>query len=125
MRGHVLSSVLLPVVAFVGLTVAVLRPLVAGADLARGQSTYRELCAKCHGAKGKGDGREAATLATKPQDLTDCERMKKFGDDELFRAIKEGGEAVKLSDDMPSYSDSLEDDEIQDLVTFVRSLCTR
>jgi hypothetical protein len=51
--------------------------------------------------------------------------MKKFADDELFRAIKGGGEAVGLSDDMPSYSDSLEDDEIQDLVAFVRSLCTR
>ena len=102
-----------------------LPPRAARADPARGQLTYKELCAKCHGAQGKGDGREAATLATKPKDLTDCERMKKFPDSELFKAIKEGGRAVGLSDDMPSYADALEDDEIQDLVEFVRSLCPK
>ena len=120
---HVPSSLLLPALALVALPAALALPLAARADLARGQATYKELCAKCHGAQGKGDGREAATLATKPQDLTSCERMKKFADGDLFRAIKEGGKAVKLSDDMPAYSDSLEDDEIQDLVEFVRTLC--
>lgn len=97
----------------------------AGADIARGKATYKELCAKCHGAEGRGDGREAATLTTKPRDFRDCARMKKFTDAELFGVIKDGGEAAKLSDDMPSYSDAMEDDEIQDLVVFVRSLCPK
>lgn len=95
----------------------------AAADVARGGATYKELCVKCHGAQGRGDGAEAATLKTKPRDFRDCPRMKNFTDAELFRVIKDGGEAGGLSADMPSYSDAMEDDEIQDLVAFVRSLC--
>ena len=97
----------------------------AHSDLARGKDTYKELCAKCHGAQGRGDGREAATLTTKPRDFRDCARMKKFTDGELFRVTRDGGEAGGLSADMPSYSDAMEDDEIQDLVAFVRSLCPK
>lgn len=108
------------VVLAVGLAVA-----PSAADVRRGAATYKELCAKCHGAQGRGDGREAATLKTKPRDFKDCARMAKFADAELFRVIKDGGEAAKLSADMPSYSDAMEDDEIQDLVLFVRSLCPK
>ena len=98
---------------------------VQAQDLARGKSTYKELCTKCHGAGGKGDGKEAATLETKPKDLTDCARMAKFSDAELFRFVKQGGKAAGLSKDMPAYADSLEDDEIQDVVAFLRTLCAR
>ena len=84
------------------------------ADVARGKATYNELCAKCHGPSGKGDGKEAATLATKPKDLSDCQRMSGFTDDQLFKVIKQGGAAGGLSKDMPPYADALEDDEIRD-----------
>ena len=100
-------------------------PFAAGPDLERGKTTYKELCAKCHGSGGEGDGKEASTLNTKPQDLTDCIRMAKFNDEQLFRAIKEGGPAIKLSKDMPSYSESMEDDEIHDVLAFIRTLCVR
>lgn len=100
-------------------------PLWAEPDLERGKATYKELCAKCHGPGGKGDGKEAATLKTKPQDLTNCVRMVKFGDEQIFRAIKDGGPAIGLSKDMPAYAEALEDDEIQDVVFFVRMLCVR
>ena len=95
----------------------------AGPDVGRGKSTYGELCAKCHGSSGKGDGKEAATLATKPKDLTDCKRMSGFTAEQLFKIIKEGGSAGGLSKDMPSYTDSLEDDEIRDVLAFTRGLC--
>jgi mono/diheme cytochrome c family protein len=94
-------------------------------NLDRGKSTYQELCSKCHGSGGKGDGKEAATLATKPKDLSECPRMAGFTDDQLFRIIKEGGPAAKLSKDMPPYRDALEDDEIRDTLAYVRSLCPR
>jgi cytochrome c oxidase cbb3-type subunit 3 len=100
-------------------------PRSAGPDLDRGKATYKELCAKCHGSGGKGDGKEASTLNTKPQDLTNCVRMATFNDEQLFRAIKEGGSAIKLSKDMPSYSESMEDDEIHDVLAFVHTLCVR
>ena len=94
-------------------------------DLERGRSTYKELCAKCHGSTGKGDGRESGTLKTKPKDFTDCERMAKIDDETRFKVVKGGGKKAGLSKDMPSYSEALEDDEIQDVLAFVRTLCPR
>ena len=97
----------------------------ADPDVGRGKATYGELCAKCHGAGGKGDGKEAATLATKPKDFTDCARMAKSTDEQLFKIVKGGGVAADLSKDMPPYGDALEDAEIRDTIAFIRSLCPR
>lgn len=35
-----------------------------------GEALYKEFCAACHGATGRGDGPAAAGLARKPADLT-------------------------------------------------------
>ena len=93
------------------------------ADLAATKKEFVRFCAKCHGNEGKGDGPQADALTTKPRDFTDCARMKTISDDTIFTAIKEGGEAVHLSKDMPAWKDGMEDDEIHDLVAYVRSLC--
>jgi mono/diheme cytochrome c family protein len=95
----------------------------AAADLAAAQKNFKTFCSKCHGAEGKGDGAEAATLTTKPRDFSDCARMKAITDETLFTAIKEGGEAVKLSKDMPAWKEGMEDDEIRDLIAYVRAFC--
>ena len=94
-----------------------------GGDLAATKKEFVRFCAKCHGNDGKGDGPQADALTTKPRDFTDCGRMKTISDDTIFTAIKEGGEAVHLSKDMPAWKDGMEDDEIHDLVAYVRSLC--
>ena len=95
----------------------------AAADVAATRKEFVKFCSKCHGPEGKGDGPQADALTTKPRDFTDCARMKAISDDTLFSAIKEGGESVHLSKDMPAWKDGMEDDEIHDLVAYVRSLC--
>jgi len=110
-----------PVVALT--LVAAGRSGAQGVDVDRGRGTYKELCAKCHGSSGRGDGKEAATLATRPKDLTDCDRMAQFTDEKLFRVVRNGGKAEELSDDMPGYADAMDDDEIRDVVGFLRTLC--
>jgi cytochrome c oxidase cbb3-type subunit 3 len=109
----------------IGLSVAIAAAPVAAADLAGAKKSFDTFCTKCHGPAGKGDGPAAATLTTKPRDLTDCTRMKDITDDTAFRAIKEGGQSVSLSKDMPAWKDGMEDEEIHDLVAYVRSLCKR
>jgi mono/diheme cytochrome c family protein len=95
-------------------------------DLATAQKQYRKYCAKCHGAEGRGDGEQGATLKTKPRVFTDCALMRKEDDDKLFHMIKFGGEPVDgRKSDMPSIGKSLADGEIRDLVAYVRSFCTR
>ena len=98
---------------------------VAAADLAAAKKDFIRFCAKCHGPQGKGDGPQADALATKPRDFTDCARMKGIPDDTLFAVIKEGGEAAHMSKDMPPWKDGMDDNEIHDLVAYVRSLCTK
>ena len=105
-----------------------LTPVVArtwAADMAAAKQNYTTFCVKCHGPAGKGDGPSAATLKTKPRDFTDCSRMAGLTDDTLFKVIKDGGAAGGLSADMPAWSQGFEDNEIHDLVAFVRSFCKK
>ena len=104
------------------LLAATAMPAIA-ADLAATKKEFVRFCSKCHGPEGKGDGPQADALTTKPRDFTDCGRMKAITDDTLFTAIKEGGESVHLSKDMPAWKDGMDEQEIHDLVAYVRSLC--
>ena len=85
--------------------------------------TYDQNCAKCHGIDGKGDGPGAAILDPKPRDFADCKDMTKRSDAELFKAISQGGVAVGLSGEMQPWGDQLSDQQIHELIKFVRSFC--
>jgi mono/diheme cytochrome c family protein len=86
---------------------------------------YKIYCAKCHGASGKGDGADAATLETRPRDFRDCRLMATISDDTMVEAIKDGGAAVNLPKDMPAFGVGLSDDQISSLVKYVRAFCRR
>ena len=84
---------------------------------------FTMFCARCHGATGHGDGDDAASLSTKPQDFHDCAAMAKKPDDQLFNAVKGGGTSVGLPSDMPAWGTGLNDQQIHDLVAYVRGFC--
>lgn len=98
---------------------------VSRADEAATQDSYKNLCVKCHGDTGKGDGPGVAKLEKKPGSFTDCARMAKFDDPTLFKIIKEGGPAAKESKEMTAFSDGMEDQEITDMVKYVRTFCKK
>ena len=95
------------------------------ADLAAAEANYQGFCLKCHGVDGKGDGPAAAILSKKPQDYTDCAYMAKQSDEKLFNVIKNGGAANGLGPDMQAWKDAFEDNEIRDLVAYVRTFCKK
>ena len=95
----------------------------AAGNAAAGKEVYTALCTRCHGERGKGNGPDGATLATKPRDFTDCARMQAINDQELLTVIKEGGAAHQLSKDMPPWGAALQDQQIVDLVAYIRSFC--
>ncbi len=101
------------------------------ADAAAAASSYSDTCAKCHGPAGKGDGPKAADLKDKDGkviacgDLSDCAKMSKITDDDMFKELKEGGTAVGKSKYMTAYGDAMEDDEIKAMVAYVRTLCKK
>jgi cytochrome c oxidase cbb3-type subunit 3 len=97
--------------------------LAHGADVEEGKKLYGQICATCHGQSGKGDGPGAAALNPKPRDHTDKEYMSKLTDDDLFKVIKNGGASVGKSPLMPPWGSTLKDDQIKDVIAYVRTLC--
>lgn len=86
------------------------------------EALYKQYCASCHGADGKGNGPAAAALPVKPADHTNAAVMSKISDAELFKAIKEGGQAVGKSPAMPPWGGTLQEEQIRALVAYVRGL---
>jgi mono/diheme cytochrome c family protein len=91
-------------------------------DAKAGKTKYDANCVGCHGATGKGDGAAAAALNPKPQDHTDGKIMNALSDKYLFDIIKDGGAAMKKAPFMPASNKKLSDQEISDVVAYIRSL---
>lgn len=92
-------------------------------DAAKGAPVYKMYCATCHGDTGAGDGPASAALNPKPRNFTDKSIMEKIPDEEIFKAIKDGGAAVGKSPLMIAWGPVLGDDQkIHDVAAFVRSL---
>lgn len=119
---------ILVIAIFLGLGVAGYVPLRSKAgpspsgNPAAGLEVHKANCAKCHGAGGKGDGPAGKLLKTKPADWTDKAAMGKLSDNDLFNVIKNGGGSVGKSKLMPAWKDKLSDQQIWDVVAFIRSL---
>jgi mono/diheme cytochrome c family protein len=94
----------------------------ADADIEQGRLIYRENCAPCHGDSGKGDGVGARSLPVRPADHTDGGVMSSRRDAFLRDVIAKGGSAMGLSSFMPAWQGVLKEEEIQDLVGYIRSL---
>jgi len=86
---------------------------------------YKVYCSRCHGSEGHGDGADAGTIKASPRNFTDCKLMKTISDDTMFIAIKDGGTAVNLPNDMPSWSAGLSDDQIHMLMKYIRDFCEK
>lgn len=91
-------------------------------DATAGAKHYASLCASCHGARGAGDGPVSAGLNPKPAAHTDGAYMNALSNEHLFLVIKNGGTAVGKSALMAPWGSMLSDDQIRDVVAFVRSL---
>lgn len=88
-------------------------------------SLYKDLCVSCHGVRGRGDGPAAAALNPKPRDFTNCKVMAAESDETFFKIIKEGSQSVGRSAFMPAWGGALNDQQIRDLVAYVRNFCKR
>jgi len=70
--------------------------------VAEAATTFKTVCASCHGESGKGDGLAAASLDPKPRNYTDKAWQASVTDEALKKIILEGGAAVGKSPLMPS-----------------------
>ena len=94
---------------------------IANAETAK--DNYHTYCMQCHGMKGTGMGLNIQDMSVQPRNHTDAKAMSARTDSELFKVIKEGGLAISKSSLMPQWADILNDNEINDLVKYLRTLC--
>lgn len=96
--------------------------LVPGANPNEGKQWYYVYCVGCHGWLLKGDGPNATYIDPFPRDLTvGAAYMNKKTNVELFTVIKGGGSAVDLSDVMPSWGNLLQDQDIWNIIAWIRA----
>ncbi|MCK4939788.1 MAG: cytochrome c, partial [Rhodospirillaceae bacterium] len=96
--------------------------LVSGADPNEGKQWYYVYCITCHGWGLKGNGPSAEQIDPRPRILTAGSYMNKKSNLQLFEVIKGGGEAVSLSSSMPSWGNYLQDQDIWNLVAWIRAM---
>jgi mono/diheme cytochrome c family protein len=90
-------------------------PVAAGeASNKAGLALYTKNCASCHGKTGLGDGVKARALKTFPGDLSK-EAYQNQTDGEHFYKSKFG------RDEMPKYEGKLSDDDIWNIVNYMRT----
>lgn len=92
------------------------------ADVKRGQAVYEKHCLKCHGESGRGtvlDWRiRDADGHLPPPPLNDSSHTSLLATNELLDSVREG------SGKMPAWKNRLSEREIQNVVTYIKSLWT-
>lgn len=94
----------------------------------RGKELYAKYCWICHGEQGHGDGPIAQSVGQfgpTPLDFTNRALMETRSDLDLFFAIFGGGNSVGKSPYMPAWGDTLSEENIWDLVAYLRSLAQK
>lgn len=99
--------------------------LVKGADPDQGAHWFSFYCVHCHGWGGKGDGPTAAPLDPRPRNMANGKYMNYVSNVDLFAMIKGGGKARNLSEAMPPWGNVIQDQDIWNVVAFVRSLADK
>ena len=106
-------------------------PAAAAADSATGSTAgdaeagaeiYATNCATCHGSEGGGDGPLSAALDPRPAAHDDGSYMNGLSDEYLAQVIREGGAAVGKSALMAPWRGMLSDQDIADVIAFIRTL---
>jgi cytochrome c553 len=80
----------------------------------RGARIFQRTCSGCHGADGRGTWR--AGLSSRPRDLTKPEFQAQMTNDQLRHSIRVG------KGQMPAFGGLMGDEEIGDVIAFVRTL---
>jgi len=84
----------------------------------RGKAVFMTNCILCHGVKGNGKGRASKLYDPKPADLTRSDK----NDTYKKMIITNGGAAMGRSDVMPVWGLQLKEEEIDDVVAYLRTI---
>ncbi len=84
-----------------------------------GRRLFEHRCSLCHGQYGEGDGRMARIIKNPPPaDLT----ASRLPDDYLLQIIRDGGEGVQRSPQMPPWGDQLSEAELNSILLYLKAI---
>lgn len=78
---------------------------------------YTALCARCHGAEGKGDGPIAVNLVPRPRQFTNGKFFNWLPEERAHKAIRNGVPGTA----MPPFDKMLSEEQIEELFQYVRT----
>ncbi len=87
-----------------------------------GKELFQANCSPCHGESGKGDGPGGQVLPVKPANLGERIAENSYSDQYLFDVIGKGGASVGKSNFMPAWAGALSDQQIREIISFLRTL---
>ncbi len=91
-------------------------------DAHAGARDFKVYCAPCHGGAGNDDGPLAAILNPKPAQIAGSKHVNSQSNEDLFRLIKFGGPPVGKSALMAPWQGTLSDQQIRNLITYIRAI---
>jgi mono/diheme cytochrome c family protein len=84
----------------------------------RGGLVFANYCVTCHGMNADGNGRAARLYNPKPANLRTSDKNDAY----FALIIRSGGAAVGRSEFMPTWDAELTNEQIKDLVAYLRSI---
>lgn len=85
------------------------------------KGAYATVCATCHGPAGAGNGPGAAALNPKPANFGDAAFWASRTDEQLVKAIREGGASVGKSALMPAWGGLYNEAQAKALVAYIKT----
>ncbi len=94
-------------------------------NLQNGKAVWNGGCIACHGADGKG-APESYTVFTRPDtwpDMSRCDQTTPEPDSAYKAVILHGGRGLGFSQIMPAFGDLLTNEQIDDVIAYLRTFC--
>jgi mono/diheme cytochrome c family protein len=95
-------------------------PARADSDPKRGNELFQQYCSGCHGPEGRGSKKSG--FMPRPKNLTMKGYTDLLPDEYLFTVISKGGISVNKSEYMPAFEGTLQKEDIDNVIAFIRTL---
>lgn len=102
---------------------AVLAAAPASASEPNGAKLYRDSCAACHGAAGRGQPQSQVGFDVPLPDLTDCNFATREPNEDWFAIVHSGGPTRGFDEMMPAFGAALREEEMQKILDHIRTFC--